>query len=521
MSSRTAAGQGEGWDGATPASSGTTRWGLLLGLALVVGTGTLMAVRNSLWFDEACTIFTTGGGPVEAFRRALRFEQQPPVYFLLAWAWRALHPSLEFLRLLSTGCAALTVLLLARMSADLRIGGRWWNLALLGALMPALLWTASEARVYALALLLVTASTWWFVRLLDPAREPALSDLLGYVAAAYLGLLTFYYTGFVLVGHALAGLTSPRRRQLLLADAMLGLLLLPWLPVIFAQLRAGQHYLPDLAWASESTGLWWLVRAVPWAGSAIAEAVFRSAPLLHGWRGFVAVTLALGVTTAARGLPGARRPSPLEWRLVLAALTPVAILLGLRLTNLSLVEDRHWVVALPGLLLLLGLAIEGTAPGWPRRAALGVVLLTLAAATTSYLRNFRGQGDWRSVAGYLGRHVVAGEPLLFYATDGALPLAYYFPPSNPVYQVPEPDKSRSHLVIRLTAADVERTRAALAEARASGGLWVLEKAGLPADSALVMLRRYAGDSLEVTDSTTFVRTRVRRVAVRPRPQASR
>ena len=157
----------------------------------------------------------------------------------------------------------------------------------------------------------------------------------------------------------------------------------------------------------------------------------------------------------------------------------------------------------------------------PRRVATAVVLATFALGTVSFARNYRGQADWKAVGRFLNAKVRAGDPVVLYATDGALPLEYYFPRSNPVFQLPEPDKRRPHTEIVMTAADGVRAREALAAARDAGRLWLLEKNGLPADSALVMLRRYDDDSLAVGEALRFGRTRVRAVLVTRRDQASR
>ncbi len=514
-------GEVQGRNGGGSGSSAVTRWILLAAFMNVAIIGTAMGLRNSLWFDEAATIFTTSGGPLDAFHRALRFEQQPPLYFVLAWFWRQLYPSVEFLRLLSVLFISGTVFLLWRMSEDLRLGSRWWSLALLGGLTPHVLWAASEARVYALTLLLVTASTWLFFRLMDEAREVRAADLLAYVAVSYLGLLTFYYVGFVLLGHAVAGLLSPRRRALLGAQMVIGVLLLPWMPAILEQFGDRQQYLPPLEWAAAPFGVAWLWHLVEWCGGIVTLTIFRAAPFMRSSAGAALLLVTLALITACRFLPGARRIPVSEWRLVVAGGVPVLILMGLRVSNLSLVEERHWIVALPGILLLLGLALEETAPGWPRRTAVAATFLVFAASTFNYVRNYRGQGDWKWVAAYLNGHSHAGDPIIFFATDGALPFSYYFPRSNPLYQIPEPDKTRPYTVVSLTPADGDRAREALAVARESGGLWLLEKAGLPPDSGLAVLRRFTEDSLAVTDSLLLPRTRARRITVEARGQANR
>ena len=350
-------GKVQGRNGGGSGSSAATRWILLAAFMNVAIIGTVMGLRNSLWFDEAATIFTTSGGPLDAFHRALRFEQQPPLYFLLAWLWRQLHPSVEFLRLLSGLCISGTIFLLWRMSEDLRLGSRWWSLALLGALTPHVLWAASEARVYALTLLLVTASTWLFFRLMDEARGPRAADLLAYVAVSYLGLLTFYYVGFVLLGHAIAGLLSQRRRALLGAQVVIGVLLLPWMPAILQQFGGRQQYLPPLEWAAAPFGAAWLWQLVQWCGGIVTTAVFRAAPFLHSTAGTALLLATLALITACRFLPGARRIPVSEWRLVVAGGVPVLILMGLRVSNLSLVMGMAASGVASSVVLLSGIAV--------------------------------------------------------------------------------------------------------------------------------------------------------------------
>ncbi len=502
-------------------SSHAPRWPWLAGLAVVAALGTFMSLRNSLWYDEACTLATTAAGPGDALRRALRFEQQPPLYFLLAWSWRVMHPSVEFLRLLSVVISLGTITLLARISRDLRIGSRGWDLALLGALTPQLLWAASEARVYALAILSVTASTWLFLRLLDPDRPVRDRDLLAYAAVSYLGLLTFYYTGFVLLGHAIAALRSSRAREMTVALGAVGLLFLPWIPGVLDQLQARLNYLPPLDWTTLPPGLALARAAGGWSLATVVESIFRFTPFMRTPAGLALVLASVAGVLAARLRRGSRRLGGAEGQLLLAAATPVAVLLLLRVTNLSLVEERHWVVAVPGLLLLPGLVLAGAAPGWPRRAASALLLATFALGTVSYARNYRGQADWKAVGRYLNINIHAADPVLFFATDGALPLAYYVPRSNPVYTLPVPNWQRPRAQLEMRPSDEGIARQVLAEAREAGAFWIVERGAIAADSALVTLGRYTGDSLATTVQVQLGRTRVRRLAVIPRDQARR
>lgn len=511
----------EGRVGTGTGSSGTPDWPWLAGIAIVAAIGTLMSLHNSLWYDEACTLATTGAGAGDALRRALRFEQQPPLYFLLAWSWRVMHPSIEFLRLLSVAISLGTITLLARLSRDLHLGTRAWHLALIGALTPQLLWAASEARVYALAILSVTASTWLFLRLIDPDRPVRDRDILAYAAVAYLGLLTFYYTGFVLLGHGIAALTSSRGREMTVALGAVGLLFLPWVPGVLDQMQVRLNYLSPLPWTTHPAGLTQAGEAVRWTVATVVESVFRFSPLMQTPVGLALLGTSAGGVLAARQGPGRRRLNGIEGRLLLAATAPIGALLVLRATNLALVEERHWVVAVPGLLLLPGLLLSGAAPGWPRRLASAWLVATFALGTISYARNYRGQADWKTAGRYLNTSIRADDPVVLFATDGALPLAYYFPRSNPVYTLPVPDWRRPRTQLVMRPSDAGLAREALAQARASGTLWIVERGVIAPDSALTVLARYTDDSLSVSDQVQFGRTRVRRVDLIPPGQARR
>ena len=157
---------------------------LLAGLLLVATVGGWLGHLASLSTDEAFTIHSTSRGVAYAWTEALRFELQPPLYFTLASLWRAPDRSIEFTRLLSTLCIGLMLPLLTWLSREYRIGGRWWDLGLLAALTPSVLWASAEARVYALAMLLSAATLLAAARLWPAEGKGSPRAALGFVAGA-------------------------------------------------------------------------------------------------------------------------------------------------------------------------------------------------------------------------------------------------------------------------------------------------------------------------------------------------
>src|SRR5581483_11175594 len=74
--------------------------------------------------------------------------------------------------------------------------------ALLTALSPFLLWYATEARMYPLAVLLGAASFFWLGRLL---RRPDKAGVVGYALATALALLTHYFVLYLGAAAAVLG----------------------------------------------------------------------------------------------------------------------------------------------------------------------------------------------------------------------------------------------------------------------------------------------------------------------------
>ena len=80
---------------------------------------------------------------------------------------------------------------------------------------------------------------------------------------------------------------------------------------------------------------------------------------------------------------------------------------------------------------------------------------------------------------------------------------------------------RPRAQLEMRPSDGGIARQVLAEAREAGAFWIVERGAIAADSALVTLGRYTGDSLATTDQVQLGRTRVRRLAVIPGDQARR
>ena len=186
--------------------------GALLLLFGHLGLTLWLSATLGVWQDEAFSLDTKGGSAARTLHQALFFELQPPLYFLLLWAWRRLADGYDWARLLSVACtgAALAALwALARRHLDHRTATA--GLPLLAG-HPFVLWHATEIRVYALALLLAALLVLAFHDAFlesPPERRWARA---AYPALAMAAVYTQYYLATLVLAHALVVLLLHRHQ---------------------------------------------------------------------------------------------------------------------------------------------------------------------------------------------------------------------------------------------------------------------------------------------------------------------
>lgn len=85
-------------------------------ILLNLGITLTLAYKLNVWLDEAYTLHTISQNAQFAFNKALRFEGQSPLYFVLLNLWRNLDSTFFFARLFSVICIALTIYVVAPLS---------------------------------------------------------------------------------------------------------------------------------------------------------------------------------------------------------------------------------------------------------------------------------------------------------------------------------------------------------------------------------------------------------------------
>ncbi|MEA3076416.1 MAG: hypothetical protein QOF60_1324 [Actinomycetota bacterium] len=211
----------------------TGRWGVVAVVAvLAAGIALRLTARSALWLDEALTV-NLAHLPLRDLHGALRRDGAPPLYYLLLHGWTEVFGTGNLaVRSLSAVFGVATLPLMAK--AGRRLGGSVVGLGavvLLGA-SPFAIRYATEARMYTLVALIVTAG--WLVlrRALERGRT---IDLVALGALSGALLLTHYW-GFYLVG-VLAVALAVKKRWVALAAIVIGAVVCfgPWLPTFLYQ----------------------------------------------------------------------------------------------------------------------------------------------------------------------------------------------------------------------------------------------------------------------------------------------
>jgi uncharacterized membrane protein len=316
-----------------------------------------------LWLDESLSV-SIAKLPMSEVGEALRRDGSPPVYYLLLHAWTALFGDGAWAARALSGVISVATLPAAWAFARAVTGSKRtaWVTALLMATSPFAARYGAEARMYALAQLLVALGGW---ALVSHARRPRLSTGVAVAACSGLLALTHYWALYLLF--AVFVLLARRRRWWSSAAAVAGggVLFLPWVPTFLYQLA--------------HTGTPWAPRPQP---SVLVDAVFEWGGVGAASR-FLGLVMVLLVLLALFARGGDERrveialgaPNPVAGRLagVVFGTLAVGVLLGLAVG--SGYAARYSSVVLVPFLVLVALGTQVLASPVARRNAVGVALV--------------------------------------------------------------------------------------------------------------------------------------------------
>ncbi|MBV8713244.1 MAG: glycosyltransferase family 39 protein [Solirubrobacterales bacterium] len=371
---------------------------------------------QSYWFDEAQAAHELHLSLGSMLSFMVEHETNPPLYFVLGWAWVHVFGAGEVaLRSLSALAGTATIVLAYLCGRELVSRAAGLLAAALTALSPFMIWYSQEAREYMLLAALCGASLLFFAR---SWREPSRRNVVGWAVFSALAVLTHSFAGFLVAPEALWLLYVIRTRAIAIGVGAVAVVQLLLAPLLFT------HATSRLLGFISSTSLSARIEQVP---VAFGLGTLYESPLVRfGLLGAAALSAAL----IALLLIGA---DARQLRGVAAAAAIAAIVLLVPLGLALLGQDYYIPRALIPAWIPLAVVV-GAACTAPRvRIAGGVVALVLlvsfvyAQARISSHPQYQ-RPDWRGVARALGPAPPGGRAIVAY--DSALasdPLATYLP----------------------------------------------------------------------------------------------
>ena len=444
-------------------------------VAVVVGLGVALRTytASATWLDETLTI-NIASLPLSQLPSALRVDGAPPLYYVLLHGWMQLFGASDLAARSLSGLFSIATLPLAWAAGRRAAGPAGARAALLLlSTSPFAVYYATEARMYALVMLLVFAG---YLLLQRALTRPSLARLWPVTVIAGALSLTHYWAlflltalGLLLVRRARRGGTPGERRaalRCLLAAALGGVLFLPWLPTFLFQ---AQHTGTPWAQPAQYSAL---VHAVgEWAGGvSTAGRVLGLLFLLLAVVGLLGARLderRMIIDVAASGEAVA-----LGW--VFAGTIVIALTAGL--VSGSGFDGRYTSVAFPPFLLLTVRGVRAL----PQQAARPVLVLAVVAGLATALGNptSRLKTDADLVAAAIRPTAHAGD-MVIYCPDQLGPAVsrhlptwleqQVFPGGGPPQRVNWVDYER-----RNTAADPQAFAGAVARRAVPGShVWLV------------------------------------------------
>jgi mannosyltransferase len=398
------------------------QWRLAVVAELVLGTilGSLFLGTHSLFLDESVSS-TLATAPWHRFANVVSHrEANMALYYLLLRGWVVFGHSEIALRSLSVILAvgALWVLIMLARSLFGRRAALIAGLVL--AVNPLFIQFAQDVRGYSLALLLVSASSFFFVRGIQQVDPPPRFCWTAYTLVTALAAYTNFWAALVPVAQALSlGFLPPGRipwRRILTSAVALVVLLVPLGLLIRSTDSAG------VDWASGSSAgqLFTHIR------SSVPHAALDLLVL-------IAAVVVVAVVVLARRRPALGALFARQWPLLFALcwlVVPVGAVVMLSLVYKPLLVVRYLMVSLPAAVLLIALVIDRVA-SMARRGAVAiaavllVVVLGVSAAGAAQWYAKGGPQDFRSAVGYIADRAQPGDGVMVFAPYERIPVEWY------------------------------------------------------------------------------------------------
>jgi hypothetical protein len=414
------------------------RWFLLLIILLACGLRVFHLDTQSIWYDEGLSIQLAKQSPAEAIALSATTDH-PPLHTLLLGVWLRVAGESDFVvRYLSVLCGVLAVALTYALGKrfDERAG-------LIGAgliaIAPLAVYYSQETRGYMLLTALILIATLAALRLLNGDRRKRV--WLAYCAALALALYTHYFAAFAWaalnIGYVALDFRSLFRLRKsvwhwLLAQLVILLCFLPWIPNALAQAGSNATYFPGRV-------TWQTVFGDTWRAFSVGEWGDMS---LVGWLWLAVIVF--GIVAGLLLYRDDRKRSTIVVALALV-IVPLVLMSGLAWFKPKF-APRYLLPSLPAFITLaaagITILLDGTRTRYCRWASIGVVI-TLAlplAAIGSLLQLYTdpalARPDVRSVVRYIEDHEQPSDAILLVGGHQAPAFDHYYRGSASVIPLP-------------------------------------------------------------------------------------
>lgn len=364
----------------------------------------LVFINQSLWLDESLEALALRGHFGSLLSYSLS-DFQPPFYHFILLFWTKLAGFSEFvLRLPSLLAGLFTVyfvIKLAELLGNKKVGT---IVGFLAATNPLLIYYSQEGRTYAMTTFFVTASFYYFIKLLQ-SKKRDLPSTIYYLLSTTAFLWTSYLSWFVLLSQVIYVLWK-KRYSLLIPQLFSALTLIFWIPSLFSSLAIGMGDVTNIpGWGRVVGGISLKSLALTWVKMNIGRISFEN----NYFYGFIVGALAL---LHAYILRKSRSSILILW-----ILAPVILASFISLW-VPVYSYTRVLFIVPAYLLLLSLGLSHL----PRFYSSIVLLLNLVFLSIFWFSPRFHREDWRTLTQYLNTQ--AGTVILPSLKQDA-PFLYY------------------------------------------------------------------------------------------------
>lgn len=401
----------------------------LMGLSFVIAV--VLAYILDIRFDEAFTLNTTAHGPVHAFRQAIKFEQQAPLYFVVMSIWRMASESIFFARLFSVLCIPAFIWAIAACSRRYIPEVNPLLVAAIAAIHQQVIWNALDIRLYALMMLMAALLLLVFYHAYLKEEASGMFRVI-YCLIAVSALYTQYYLGFQLVAGGIALLAVKRWkavRSYIIDMLIVGLIFAPMIFIVSEQVATVDgRTSPEISLFLSLKGLYQevipLMLSVHWIEPEWAKRWFTRAAV------FILAFLFVRKLIKNR----------IETDVALGAMT-FALLAMFFVTYCFLgdegIQQRHMSNLVPVLILF---PVAACASAKSKKAVFAWIVIVTALNAVNLFVTYSPMakpGDFRRVSNYLMAHESANQPILVFHSDASLPMAFFYKGQNKLVAIPK------------------------------------------------------------------------------------